>query len=160
MNPYLLGMFAWKETTTLHVIFRALPPNNSQVSKGDGKSIDEPINLRGELHVSLFELLKSVMRLEGKLKGKFVLTLLQSLWRTYISQIPRQIEHTLGLPSTKEAPYPSSSLHELKTGKNLTAYLERTLRLLFSLTNIWFCEKIRRWIHDQLSTMEVLCNVF
>ena len=116
MNPYLLASYALKETTTLHVSFRSLPPNNSEVLKSDRNSIEEPINLTGELHISLFEVLKCFFRLEGKQRGKFVHILLQSLWRTYILQIPRQTECDIGVLNITETSYPPSTLHKLKTG--------------------------------------------
>ncbi|ONK71300.1 uncharacterized protein A4U43_C04F7050 [Asparagus officinalis] len=110
MNPYLLAMYGFKESTTLHVSFRTLPTNDSEVL----------INLRGELHISVFELVKSFWRLEGKYSWEFVRSLLQSLWRTYILQIPRQIKCDVGLSDTIEIPYPPSAVHELKTEDGCT----------------------------------------
>jgi len=116
MNPYIMASYALKETTTLHVSFRSLPPSNAEVLKSHENSLEEPINLTGQLHISLFEVVKCFLGLEGKQRGKFVRILLQSLWRTYILQVPRERECDLGPPNIIETPYPPSTLHELKTG--------------------------------------------
>ena len=41
MNPYILATYALKESTTLHVSFRALPPNNSEVKSHRNSSEEQ-----------------------------------------------------------------------------------------------------------------------
>ncbi|XP_020262326.1 uncharacterized protein LOC109838281 [Asparagus officinalis] len=113
MNPYLLAMYALHESTTLHANFRTLSANDSEAT-------GELFTLRGELHISLFEVLKSFLKLEGRHRREFVCSLLQSLWRTYILQIPRQMKCDVGLPNITEIPYPRSTIHELKTEDGCT----------------------------------------
>ncbi|MCL7024984.1 hypothetical protein MKW94_011989 [Papaver nudicaule] len=107
MNPYLLAMYGWKETTTLHVKLTEINRNNSKV---------EMVDLKGELRLTMANLIKSLISLEGNKKGRFVCLLLQSFWRTYILQMPRGNPICL-LPSLelKQKPYPPSDLHEIKT---------------------------------------------
>ena len=107
MNPFLLALNGWKESTTLHVTF-------SKVTKNPPR--EEMVNLKGELHISVIELLKTVMTLKGNNRGKFVGLLLQSLVRTYILQIPRGSRKYFTPSEVYERPYPSSTLHEIKTG--------------------------------------------
>ncbi|KAL5740012.1 hypothetical protein ACOSQ2_029192 [Xanthoceras sorbifolium] len=102
MHPFLFPLYAWRETTTLHVTFKKLDGN---------KSKDKMINLIGELRISMIELLKSLISLRGN-KRRFIYLFSRALLRTYILQIPRG--------SHKEShsyykPYPDSTLHEIET---------------------------------------------
>ncbi|KAK3226904.1 hypothetical protein Dsin_006766 [Dipteronia sinensis] len=105
MHPFLFALYAWRETTTLHVTFNKLAGNKSQ---------DEMINLIGELRISMTELLKSLMSLEGN-KRRFIYHLSQTLLRTYILQIPRGSHKDCSLSNSYQKPYPDSTLHEIKT---------------------------------------------
>lgn len=114
MNPYLFGLYAWRETTTLHVTFKKVVENNSR---------EGMVNLKGELCISMVQLLKSILSLEGNKRGRFIRLLLHFLLSTYLLQIPRgsHKDFTLSNSYVKPyGPYPSSTLHEIKTGiKNL-----------------------------------------
>ncbi|KAK6139856.1 hypothetical protein DH2020_026431 [Rehmannia glutinosa] len=55
MNPYLLALYAWKESTTLHVTLRKIINNVGE----------KTMILKGNLRISLLELLKSMCTLEG-----------------------------------------------------------------------------------------------
>ncbi|CAK9167617.1 unnamed protein product [Ilex paraguariensis] len=106
MNPFFLALYGWKESTTLHVTFNKVTNNTPR---------EEMVNLRGELHISMIELLRTVMTLKGNNRGKFVGLLLQSLFRTYILQIPRGSRKYFTPSEVYERPYLSSTLHEIKT---------------------------------------------
>ncbi|KVH94568.1 4Fe-4S ferredoxin, iron-sulfur binding, conserved site-containing protein [Cynara cardunculus var. scolymus] len=80
MNPFLLGLYGWKESTTLQVTFK-------NVTKNDPS--EEMVDLMGELHISTIALMRSLISMEGNNKMTFVWHLLQSLFRTYIVQKPR-----------------------------------------------------------------------
>ncbi|KAK1288100.1 Long-chain-alcohol oxidase FAO1 [Acorus calamus] len=112
MNPYLLASYAWWETRTLHANLRTVTrKDEEEIGSGDSKG--EMINLRGELQLSLIELLRSIVTMKGNGKFKFVGFLLQSFLRTYILQTPRCDTHNpLDLI---ERAYPSSTLHEVRT---------------------------------------------
>ncbi|KAK6147228.1 hypothetical protein DH2020_018140 [Rehmannia glutinosa] len=56
MNPYLLALYAWRESTTLNVTLRKITDNMLG---------EDVMNLKGKLHISFLELLKSVFALEG-----------------------------------------------------------------------------------------------
>ncbi|XP_072999091.1 uncharacterized protein [Typha latifolia] len=114
MNPYLLAVNAWRESTTLQVTFKTLARNCYNELKLSGD--EELVDLKGELHISFFELLRSLMSLKGKNRSAFLCLLLQSLWRTYILQVPRErtIDSTR-MDATIQVPYPRSIFHELKT---------------------------------------------
>ncbi|KAJ9184510.1 hypothetical protein P3X46_004225 [Hevea brasiliensis] len=62
MNPYLFALYAWKETTTLHVTFKKVAVNCTR---------ETMVNLKGELRVSFLELLKSFLSLKGD-NGHFI----------------------------------------------------------------------------------------
>uniref|UniRef100_A0A2N9IZP7 Cholesterol oxidase n=1 Tax=Fagus sylvatica TaxID=28930 RepID=A0A2N9IZP7_FAGSY len=47
INPYLFALYAWRETTTLHVTFKKIVENNSREDK---------VHLKGELRISMVEL--------------------------------------------------------------------------------------------------------
>ncbi|XP_039122109.1 uncharacterized protein LOC120258737 [Dioscorea cayenensis subsp. rotundata] len=115
MNPYIMATYAWKESRTLHVNFRGLSEKDDNQSKVYG-DIEQKVDLRGELHLSVVELLKSLISMRGNRKRRFIYLLLQSLWRTYISQVPREVEPRLTSFDKDTKTYPPSTLHELKTG--------------------------------------------
>ncbi|XP_050381994.1 uncharacterized protein LOC126798942 isoform X2 [Argentina anserina] len=106
MNPYLFPVFAWREMTTLHVKFAEV---SEKISK------DEKMILKGELSVSMIELLKSTISLEGNNRGRFIRLLLGSLLRTYFLQIPRGNHKDLNLSVYHMKSYPSCTFHEIKT---------------------------------------------
>ncbi|XP_059462770.1 uncharacterized protein LOC132191696 [Corylus avellana] len=106
MNPYLLGLYAWRETTTLHVTFKKVVENNSR---------EDTVNLRGELCISMVQLLKSILSLEGNERGRFIRHLLHTFLRTYFLQIPRGSHKDFTLSDSYVKPYPSSTLHEIQT---------------------------------------------
>ncbi|RZC78306.1 hypothetical protein C5167_002524 [Papaver somniferum] len=112
MNPYLLALYGWKETTTLHVTLTETNRNNSKV---------EMVDLKGELRLTFANLIKSLISLEGNKKGRFVCLLLQSFWTTYILQTPRGNPICI-LPSSEleQKPYPPSDLHEIQTADGCT----------------------------------------
>lgn len=118
MNPYLFGLYAWREMTTLHVTFVKVAEKNSK---------DEKVILKGELSISVTELLKSFISLEGNKKGMFLSLLLGSLLRTYILQIPRGNHKDLNLSYYLNKSYPSGTLHEIKTGNKNLSSLFRSL---------------------------------
>ncbi|KAI3997290.1 hypothetical protein MKX01_009134 [Papaver californicum] len=107
MNPYLLALYGWKETTTLHVTLTEINRNNLNA---------EMVDLKGELRLTFTNLIRSLISLEGNKKGRFVCLLLQSFLRTYILQTPRGNPICL-LPSLEleQKPYPPSDLYEIKT---------------------------------------------
>lgn len=107
MNPYLSALYAWTESTTMHVTFKKVAKNSST---------DQMMILRGELCISTTELLKSLVSLEGNRKGKFICLLLQSLFRTYITQVPRGNHGDFPMSHLYQRPYPDSTLHDIKTG--------------------------------------------
>jgi hypothetical protein len=85
MNPYLFGLYAWRETTTLHVTFKKVVENNSR---------EDMVNLKGELCISMVQLLKSIISLEGNERGRFVRHLLHNLLRTYFLQYHEGVTRT------------------------------------------------------------------
>ncbi|XP_050227475.1 uncharacterized protein LOC126677072 isoform X2 [Mercurialis annua] len=111
LNPYLFAINAWKETRTLHVTFKKLSVNSKS---------DAMVTLRGELQVSFVELLKSSISLKGNCSARFIHILLQTFVRTYILQRPRG-SHMDFIPTDScHVPYPSSTLHEIKSGDGLS----------------------------------------
>lgn len=123
MNSFLFALDAWGETTTLHVTFKNVSSNSPP---------DEVINLTGELRISMIELLKSLMSLEGNEKRKFACLLSQSLLRTYIFRIPRGSHNDCNLPDSYDNHYPNSSVHEIKTGiQNLLQLVKRFHLIIF-----------------------------
>lgn len=111
MNPYIFGLHYWRETTTLCVTFKRLTGNFS------GK---EDLNLKGELRISLFELLESLFSLEGNRKGRFLHLFSLNLLRTYILQIPRESHKEYTLTDCYNKSYPASTFHEIKTEDGFT----------------------------------------
>ena len=107
MNPFLLGLYGWKESTTLQVTFKKVKKNNPS---------EEMVDLKGEVHISTIALLRSLISMEGNNKMKFVWLLLQSLFRTYILQKPRGNYMGFTPLELSNRPYPCSTLHEIKTG--------------------------------------------
>nr|XP_027067681.1 uncharacterized protein LOC113693325 [Coffea arabica] len=106
MNPFLLGLDAWKDSTTLHVVLRKISQHTSE---------EVMISLKGKLHISMIELLKSLFSMSGKGKMKFLHILLQSLFRTYISQVPRASQKGFTPLDPYQNSYPRSTLHEIRT---------------------------------------------
>lgn len=80
LNPYLFGLYAWQETTTLHVRVEKVAENSS---------MNDVAILEGELSISILELLKSFLSLKGEKRGQFISLLLKTFVRTYILQMPR-----------------------------------------------------------------------
>jgi hypothetical protein len=114
MNPYLFPLYAWREMTTLHVAFAKVAEKNSK---------DETVILKGELRISMIELLKSLISLKGNDRRRFICLLLGSLVRTYFLQIPQGNHEDLNLSVYQQKSYPSGDLHEIKTGsKNLSSF--------------------------------------
>lgn len=112
MNPYLFPVYAWREMTTLHVTFAKVAERNSK---------EEKTILKGELNISMTELLKSTISLKGNNRGRFICLLLGSLLRTYFLQIPRG-NHQDYLSVYHMKTYPSGTLHEIKTGSLSSFY--------------------------------------
>ena len=107
INPYLFALYAWRETTTLHVTFKKIVENNSREDK---------VHLKGELRISMVELLKSFISLGGKNRGRFICLLLCTLLRTYFLQIPQRSHKDFTPSDLYLKYYPSGTLHEIKTG--------------------------------------------
>ena len=108
MNPYLFALFSWRETTQLYVTFKKLAGNFAG---------EVGLNLKGELRISMIELLKSLVSLEGNRKGKFIYLFTLNLLRTYILQIPRESHKEYTLTDSYNKSYPASTFHEIKTGR-------------------------------------------
>ncbi|KAL7170577.1 hypothetical protein ACSBR2_035450 [Camellia fascicularis] len=106
LNPYLFGSFAWSETTTMNVTFNKVCIDSSK---------EDMLNLKGKLSISMIELLKCLISLEGNMKRRFVGVLLQNLFRTYISQVPRGNHRDFNPSELHQKPYPESILHEIQT---------------------------------------------
>ncbi|KZV40453.1 hypothetical protein F511_41770 [Dorcoceras hygrometricum] len=106
MNPYLLALYAWRESTTLNVTLRKITNDDPE---------REMTNLQGKLHISLFGLLKSIWSLEGGSKISFIFIFLQSLLRTYILQEPRGRHLDFVSKDLETDRYPDSTVHEIKT---------------------------------------------
>lgn len=116
MNPYLLGSYAWSESRTLHVTFKTVHHSDDVEIKSSNNLIEESLNLKGELHVSILELLRSLITMKGNKRGSFICLLVQSLFRTYILQIPRSSHLDFSPLDMNQSPYPPSTLHETTTG--------------------------------------------
>lgn len=84
---------------------------------------EDEMNLKGEFHISMAELLKSLLSLEGNNRGMLVRLLLRTFLRTYIVQIPRGSHKDFTISDSCLKRYPSSTLHEIKTGsRNLNIF--------------------------------------
>ncbi|XP_057777962.1 uncharacterized protein LOC130996680 [Salvia miltiorrhiza] len=105
MNPYFLALYAWRESTTLDVKLRKI---NDQTG-------EKTMNIKGKLHISALELLKSACTLEGRSRIEFVSLLTRSLIRTYILQLPRASHISFTPSDFAQRPYPNSKMHEIKT---------------------------------------------
>ncbi|XP_073137840.1 uncharacterized protein [Henckelia pumila] len=110
LNPYLLALNAWSESTTLHVTLRKITMNITEEQK---------TSLKGELHISFTELLKSLYSLEGGSRSRFMQIFMRSLFRTYILQKPRESRANFSPIKTARGPYPSSTNHEIITEDGL-----------------------------------------
>lgn len=64
----------------MHAVFRTVAKNDST---------EKLVNLKGELYISIFDLLKCLIRLGGNGRVRFICLVLQTLIRTYILQVPR-----------------------------------------------------------------------
>ncbi|KAL7137340.1 hypothetical protein ABFS83_10G084400 [Erythranthe nasuta] len=111
MNPYLLALYAWRESTTLNATLTKI---------NDKMPGEDSMNLKGKLRISVLELLKSVYALEGGSKYKFVFLLMQSLLTTYIIRAPRGSPAKFGPMKLASEPYPHSTIHEIQTEDNFT----------------------------------------
>ncbi|XWS43392.1 hypothetical protein CRYUN_Cryun16bG0099400 [Craigia yunnanensis] len=111
MNPYLFALYSWRETTTLYVTFKKLAGNFAG---------EVGLNLKGELRISMIELLKSLVSLEGNRKGKFIYLFTLNLLRTYILPIPQEIHKEYTLTDSHNNSYPASTFHEIKTEDGYT----------------------------------------
>ncbi|KAI0519471.1 hypothetical protein KFK09_006919 [Dendrobium nobile] len=133
MNPFLLASHAWQESTTMHVTFRKIDNNDGKAHIQHNNSGDELLSLQGELRISIFQLLRSVVGLKGKHRSKFICLLLQSLWRTYILQVPRYIKEDFNSPEVERVPYPPYILHSLNTEDGCTISCKQWKRI----PNLW-----------------------
>ncbi|KAL6005322.1 hypothetical protein ACLOJK_005887 [Asimina triloba] len=106
MNPFFLVAYTLWESTTLHVTFKSVKHSSLR---------EEPLNLTGELRLSMVDLVRSLISLRGKQKGKFVGLLLQSLSRTYITQQPRAIHEEIKCLDMNPSTYPPYINHEITT---------------------------------------------
>ncbi|XP_039039790.1 uncharacterized protein LOC120177874 [Hibiscus syriacus] len=103
MNPFPFALNCWSETTTLYVTFKRVPGE------------EEGLNLKGELRISMIELLKTLFSLEGNGKGRFIDIFASNLLRTYILKIPYQSTKEYLMESSINSSYPASTFHRLKT---------------------------------------------
>lgn len=115
MNPYLLASYAWRESRTLHVTFKTFDQNDTKEPNKYKYGDQVKVDLHGELQVSMLDLLKCLISLKGKMRGRYICLMLQSLWRTYILQVPRQGKIDFSMPNMIETSYPPSILYELTT---------------------------------------------
>ncbi|KAI7998980.1 Cholesterol oxidase [Camellia lanceoleosa] len=106
MNPYLFGSSAWRETTTMNVTFNKVCMDSSK---------EDMLNLKGKLSISMIELLKCLISLEGNMRRRFVGVLLQNLFKTYILQVPRGSHKEFNSSELHQKPYQDSILHEIQT---------------------------------------------
>ncbi|KAI3749923.1 hypothetical protein L2E82_20544 [Cichorium intybus] len=106
MNPFLLGLYGWKESTTLQVTFKKVMKNSQS---------EDMVDLKGVLHVSMIALMRSLISMKGNNKTKFVWLLSQSIFKTYF--VKRHRGNFMGFPKVEllDRPYPRSTLHEIKT---------------------------------------------
>ncbi|KAG5556517.1 hypothetical protein RHGRI_006949 [Rhododendron griersonianum] len=111
MNPYLFGLYAWRETTTMHVTFNKVVMNDAK---------EEGVKLKGKLCISMTELLKCLISLKGNARGSFMSLLLLTFFRTYISQVPRGSHKEFNPLKLHQKPYPNSTLHEIQTEDGFT----------------------------------------
>ncbi|XXG62726.1 hypothetical protein AAC387_Pa05g1039 [Persea americana] len=116
MNPFFLALNGWSETRTLHVTFKEVQPKDATKLQQGTSSTEEPLDLIGELHLSTFELLRSLVTMKGRQSGRFIYYLLQSFFRTYILQTPRMPYVDFSCYKLTEKPYPPHTLHSITTG--------------------------------------------
>eukprot|EP01018_Ginkgo_biloba_P020085 Gb_39397 [translate_table: standard] len=113
MHPFLFGSFAWSESTTLHINLRQISWNHEKWRVPDHNL--DLIELQGDLRVSVMGLFQSLITMKGRGKSKFVLSLMQSLFRTYVLQRPREVSSNASLRIEQNV-YPCHVLHEIKAG--------------------------------------------
>ncbi|KAI7998979.1 Cholesterol oxidase [Camellia lanceoleosa] len=106
MNPYLFGSSAWRETTKMNMTFNKVWMDSSK---------EDMLNLKGKLSISMIELLKCLISLEGNMRRRFVGVLLQNLFKTYILQVPRGSHKEFNSSELHQKPYQDSILHEIQT---------------------------------------------
>ncbi|KAF5940564.1 hypothetical protein HYC85_021731 [Camellia sinensis] len=106
MKPYLFGSSAWRETTTMNVTFNKVCMDSAK---------EDMLNLKGKLNISMIELLKCLISLEGNMRRRFVGVLLQNLFKTYILQVPRGSHKEFNSSELHQKPYQDSILHEIQT---------------------------------------------
>ncbi|KAJ4830117.1 hypothetical protein Tsubulata_001330 [Turnera subulata] len=104
MSPYLFGLYALKETRTLHATFSEVVANGSS---------DSRLTLKGELRVPVLQVLKSLVTLQGCNSVWFVFILLLSFARTYFFQIPRGRQRDFCPSDCFAKSYPTSTLHKI-----------------------------------------------
>lgn len=97
-----------KESTSMNVTFKKTIMSNTKEQ--------ETVLLEGELHISVLEIIKSLISMKGRCKGKFICLMLHSFLRTYILQIPRGINKEATALDIYQKSYPSSDLLEIETG--------------------------------------------
>ncbi|XP_077230382.1 uncharacterized protein LOC143866499 [Tasmannia lanceolata] len=115
MNPYLLASYAWRESRTMHVTLKTIHQiDNIEHQRCRGLT-EETVNLKGELHLSTVELVRSLISMTGNQKRRFINLLLRSLFRTYILQTPRSRHVDFGPLDMNQRPYPPCIHHEMKT---------------------------------------------
>ncbi|KAL8113468.1 hypothetical protein AgCh_020688 [Apium graveolens] len=110
LNPFLFGLYMIKESTSMNITFRKVIMSNTKEQ--------ETVILEGDLHVSVLEIIKSLISMTGRCKGKFICLMLQSFLRTYILQIPRGINKDFTALDIYQKSYPSSDLLEIETEDN------------------------------------------
>ncbi|KAL7096577.1 hypothetical protein ACP275_10G087000 [Erythranthe tilingii] len=135
MNPYLVGLYAWRESTTLDVTLRKITNNIEE----------NAINLKGKLRISFLELLKSAYALEGGSKYKFIFLLMQSLLTTYIMQTPRGSLISFAPTKFAREPYPNSTIHEIQTDEDCVIYCQH-----------WICDYSQTELSQQKKLYPVL----
>ncbi|KAG9459072.1 hypothetical protein H6P81_003580 [Aristolochia fimbriata] len=120
MNPYLLGAYARKESTTLNIRLKKISSKDDNDIRPPPHQRETPTDLQGELYLSPFELLRSLITMTGTNKQVFIFALLRSLLRTYILQIPRSHHVEFDMKDMIDTAYPFSITHELKSGDGVT----------------------------------------
>ncbi|KAG6549247.1 hypothetical protein Mapa_009233 [Marchantia paleacea] len=137
MHPFLGFAFAWPESTTLLVKVQQVCPQTATYdlqtsaapatalqAEADVQKQRHPV-LEGTLRVTLFELLKSLVTLQGSGRLGFVRFLLETLARTYLLRIPRVLDQPTQsatsckalrvMPHTDTDSYVCHVLHEFST---------------------------------------------
>ena len=136
MNPYLFALYAWRETTTMHVTLKKVVMDSSK---------EEVVSLKGKLSISMVDLLKCLKSLEVNLRGRFICLLVQTFFRTYVSQVPRGSQKDFHQSNFCQNPYPSSTLHQIQTGTEITVSPTiGKIHLQYPEIHCWFRETVTR----------------